>query len=135
MYLNPDLQGDLVLVTNPTTKVVSVADVKSHLRIDTSDEDTLLGLYIDAATEMAENFCGRHFIKHEYRLYFDSVTSVASLVYPDCTLDVINPVKWIDNDSDSQFASTKAHIDAYSCLLYTSPSPRDRTRSRMPSSA
>ena len=24
---------------------------------------------------------------------------------------------------------------AYSCLLYTSPSPRDRTRSRMPSSA
>ena len=25
--------------------------------------------------------------------------------------------------------------DAKSCLLYTSPSPRDRTRSRMPSSA
>ena len=26
-------------------------------------------------------------------------------------------------------------IEAASCLLYTSPSPRDRTRSRMPSSA
>ena len=26
-------------------------------------------------------------------------------------------------------------IKAFSCLLYTSPSPRDRTRSRMPSSA
>ena len=25
--------------------------------------------------------------------------------------------------------------EMYSCLLYTSPSPRDRTRSRMPSSA
>ena len=25
--------------------------------------------------------------------------------------------------------------DSYDCLLYTSPSPRDRTRSRMPSSA
>ena len=25
--------------------------------------------------------------------------------------------------------------DQYTCLLYTSPSPRDRTRSRMPSSA
>eukprot|EP00657_Telonema_sp_P-1_P012324 TRINITY_DN8828_c0_g1_i1.p1 TRINITY_DN8828_c0_g1~~TRINITY_DN8828_c0_g1_i1.p1 ORF type:complete len:103 (+),score=32.39 TRINITY_DN8828_c0_g1_i1:139-447(+) len=25
--------------------------------------------------------------------------------------------------------------DCYNCLLYTSPSPRDRTRSRMPSSA
>mgnify|MGYP003380679525 CR=1 FL=1 len=26
-------------------------------------------------------------------------------------------------------------IESISCLLYTSPSPRDRTRSRMPSSA
>src|SRR5664280_3555749 len=26
-------------------------------------------------------------------------------------------------------------INGYPCLLYTSPSPRDRTRSRMPSSA
>ena len=26
-------------------------------------------------------------------------------------------------------------LEGYSCLLYTSPSPRDRTRSRMPSSA
>ena len=26
-------------------------------------------------------------------------------------------------------------IQAFTCLLYTSPSPRDRTRSRMPSSA
>ena len=34
--------------------------------------------------------------------------------------------------------SVKAASDIYSpltCLLYTSPSPRDRTRSRMPSSA
>ena len=28
-----------------------------------------------------------------------------------------------------------AFIDIGACLLYTSPSPRDRTRSRMPSSA
>ena len=27
------------------------------------------------------------------------------------------------------------HARSYYCLLYTSPSPRDRTRSRMPSSA
>ena len=29
----------------------------------------------------------------------------------------------------------KALLEADVCLLYTSPSPRDRTRSRMPSSA
>ena len=32
-------------------------------------------------------------------------------------------------------AKTKSAADFYTCLLYTSPSPRDRTRSRMPSSA
>ena len=29
----------------------------------------------------------------------------------------------------------EAILEAKGCLLYTSPSPRDRTRSRMPSSA
>ena len=31
--------------------------------------------------------------------------------------------------------STNFRLEAFRCLLYTSPSPRDRTRSRMPSSA
>ena len=34
------------------------------------------------------------------------------------------------------YLNTQANYDKqYICLLYTSPSPRDRTRSRMPSSA
>ena len=44
----------------------------------------------------------------------------------------------VDKDSREHF-ETRTHrriIDIYSpCLLYTSPSPRDRVRSRMPSSA
>ena len=31
--------------------------------------------------------------------------------------------------------SSVSKLSPYICLLYTSPSPRDRTRSRMPSSA
>ena len=34
-----------------------------------------------------------------------------------------------------QMADAEAVIAGLPCLLYTSPSPRDRTRSRMPSSA
>ena len=33
------------------------------------------------------------------------------------------------------FVSGVDTVDTFTCLLYTSPSPRDRTRSRMPSSA
>ena len=35
--------------------------------------------------------------------------------------------EYFNNDVDA--------LNTYICLLYTSPSPRDRTRSRMPSSA
>ena len=37
----------------------------------------------------------------------------------------------IDHDYIGEISAAKG----YTCLLYTSPSPRDRTRSRMPSSA
>ena len=37
--------------------------------------------------------------------------------------------------SEPQFFLSRAEARRYFCLLYTSPSPRDRTRSRMPSSA
>ena len=41
--------------------------------------------------------------------------------------------RWID---DQTFNDAMVEIEEYfDCLLYTSPSPRDRTRSRMPSSA
>ena len=36
---------------------------------------------------------------------------------------------------DMQVSGTTTTVDSTTCLLYTSPSPRDRTRSRMPSSA
>ena len=36
---------------------------------------------------------------------------------------------------ERQGLNTAGFVTGYSCLLYTSPSPRDRTRSRMPSSA
>ena len=38
-------------------------------------------------------------------------------------------------DSFSEVDFPVEVIDAYTCLLYTSPSPRDKRQSRMPSSA
>ena len=41
----------------------------------------------------------------------------------------------LDNVDANVRKDTEKSLMAYRCLLYTSPSPRDRTRSRMPSSA
>lgn len=126
MYLDPNdnKQGDLVLVNDPSTKVVEVADIKAQLRIDTNDENDLLGYYIDAATDMAENYCNRHFITHQYKLYFNEQVNKASLIFPNCTLEQAGsnkPVNWTDASGSAQ-SSDKAYIDAFSnpSLVYLS---------------
>ena len=45
------------------------------------------------------------------------------------------PVSRGGRDYDSEFAKLSLQGGHKSCLLYTSPSPRDATLSRMPSSA
>ena len=38
-------------------------------------------------------------------------------------------------DFNTEFLAVKTAVNSKACLLYTSPSPRDRQKSRMPSSA
>ena len=60
--------------------------------------------------------------------------------YPDPAVQILDPSfgKYRLYSSTVEQVATGmrwAEGPAYFCLLYTSPSPRDRTRSRMPSSA
>ena len=51
------------------------------------------------------------------------------------TIEAIDPVRYLSNHSTGKMGFALAKACRNACLLYTSPSPRDRTRSRMPSSA
>ena len=44
-------------------------------------------------------------------------------------------VEWTDQSGEPDSRKREVGTDAFSCLLYTSPSPRDKRQSRMPSSA
>ena len=78
--------------------------------------------------------------KFEYGMKEKSMASVK--VWKEYALEVgIKETDWdkgvnkaVDKHYGSKY-SEKATNQCHSCLLYTSPSPRDRTRSRMPSSA
>ena len=75
-----------------------------------------------------KGFIGSHVYEHLTRIGYD----VDGLDRPDDIGDFAD-VGCADYDIVIHLAAYAALRD--SCLLYTSPSPRDRTRSRMPSSA
>ena len=58
-----------------------------------------------------------------------ALSHVESLVEQyECHVSIVHAVPAIEG-------LTKSVINSYCCLLYTSPSPRDKRQSRMPSSA
>ena len=50
-------------------------------------------------------------------------------------LNVASVVSYVTLPNYAVYSATKRFVRHFSCLLYTSPSPRDRQKSRMPSSA
>ena len=69
-------------------------------------------------------------------------TTIAPLTdqYPNISVDdayhISKQVLQLRMDNDNELVvGKKIGVTSSACLLYTSPSPRDRTRSRMPSSA
>ena len=84
-----------------------------------------------------------HKIHLEKLKYYEAAKEMSKKEREESGIDEIEkPIirKYLLSDFTPE-ALTQVHkgnlrgIGVYSCLLYTSPSPRDRTRSRMPSSA
>ena len=74
-----------------------------------------------------DDFYGRA-LRELYDFYKDELVKRNAMTFNDLLL-LTNKLL-----SENEEVRTR-YQDRFSCLLYTSPSPRDRTRSRMPSSA
>ena len=81
---------------------------------------------------------------HSLTLRQGAIKVFRSPVYSESYRDILGyaessgiplDVAWKDLSEDERAWVLEGEGNWYSCLLYTSPSPRDRTRSRMPSSA
>jgi len=59
------------IVTPATLKALTVQEVKDYLRVDSSDEDTLLGVLIDAATQIGEHYLGRFLLTTVIEEFYD----------------------------------------------------------------
>jgi uncharacterized phiE125 gp8 family phage protein len=85
-----------VLVTAPAESPVSLSEVKAHLNVSISDDDTLLGIYIDSAVARCEQVLQRKLITQTWRVYFDSWPT--QIVFPFGNLQSVTSVKYTDED-------------------------------------
>lgn len=106
------------IVSYPEAPVVTVADMKSHLRIDSDDEDTLIGEYITAATEMVDaefGELGRALITQRWQLTMPKFPTDSHVVLPIPPVQQVFSVTYYDTDNVQQTFST----DAYRLTLNT----------------
>src|SRR5665213_1673823 len=83
----------------------------------------------DGAGKAIVNSAGQPFSQQPTRTYFDNIYRIG---FKSTTLDVAS-IDALQGSLNS--AAFSLNIPSLGCLLYTSPSPRDRQKSRMPSFA
>jgi uncharacterized phiE125 gp8 family phage protein len=116
------------IITPASLKALTVQEVKDYLRVDSSDEDTLLGVLIDAATQVAEHYLGRFLLTtviEEFYDFFpvyktgvDPFRGDRNIVYLSRgPVQSVASLKYVDGNGDEQTVST----DDYRSDLVSEP--------------
>ena len=93
----------LKLITAASALAVTLVEAKAHLRVDTSDDDTLITAMITAATEAAEQATGRAIMPQTWELTLDAFP--AALELTRVPVDSITSVAYVDLDGTDQTLS------------------------------
>lgn len=128
----------LELSSGPATEPLTTAQAKAHLRVDGSDEDTLIDALIKTARKFVENYTGRALITQTWILWLDRIEEKAgaepwwdgvregpaSLLYPEVSREVLIPkaplqsvtsiTTFAPDDTDTEFAASNYFVDSKS---------------------
>src|SRR4030095_8045227 len=94
----------LVRLVAPTTTPLSLSEVKAHLRVDDTDLDDVIQIYLDAATAHVDGewgYLGRALVTQTWRLTIDTFPS-AEIKIPLPPLQSISSVSYFDSAGDPQ---------------------------------
>jgi uncharacterized phiE125 gp8 family phage protein len=76
----------LKLITAPTLEPITLVELKAQSRIDTADEDALLGIYIAAARAKAESYTGAALMAQTWEQTLDG--------FPCAAIEILRPAAW-----------------------------------------
>ena len=101
--------------TAPAVEPVTLSEAKAHLRIDSSDEDTLISTLITAAREWCEEYLDRSLIHQQYVMRLDSFPYAIELPRPPMatsgTTTALTLTYTLGDDSTAVLAATEYRID------------------------
>lgn len=112
------------LITAPTTEPLTLAEAKAHMRVDISDDDTLITSLLAAARQYAEQLTARSFITQQWRFVFDSFyESDTSTIYLEKgPISAIDSITYVDMAGTTQtMASTDYVADLSGPLVRITP--------------
>lgn len=103
MALVMDRAG-LTLLQAPAAEPLSLADAKTHLRVDGDDEDALISALIVAARNHAESITGRALVTQRRRLTLPAFPAGEdlSIELPKPALQSVQSVTYLDGDGVRQ---------------------------------
>ncbi len=97
------MTGRLSLVTGPEAEPLTTAEAKTFLRIDTSDEDTLVASLVKAARVWAENTTNHQMITATWDYTLDCFPGADEPIeLPRTPLASVSSITYTDEAGDSQ---------------------------------
>jgi uncharacterized phiE125 gp8 family phage protein len=83
---------------------VTVSDAKDHLRINTCDEDELIGRMIVSARQWAETYMEKAIVEQTITAYYDKLEQVMALPLGGAT--DVTEIRYLDGDKVQQTLTT-----------------------------
>lgn len=104
----------LRLITAPTVEPLTLTEAKAHLRVDHTDDDALIAIYLAAARADCEEWTARAFVTQTWELVLDEFPE-DEIQIPRPPLQSIESIKYDDGDGVEQtLATTEYEVDTVS---------------------
>ena len=111
----------IVLLTDATTEVLTLAEIKTFLRIDGNDFDNILTPFIKVSRQIGENITGREFVEKEFKLYLDTFPQCNGIEVKKSKLKSITSIQYYDIDNTLQTLNSNDYYftdDQYYSSIY-----------------
>ena len=99
-----------VRITDPIGELVSLAEVKNHLRVSINTDDTLISDLIVAARERAEDFTRRALLTQEWEYWLDDWPQGSMIELPYPPLQAVTDIKYYGTDDTEYTLDASGYI-------------------------